>query len=692
MPERPDFTFGAKRWDPDSVLSAHPTLRRRSGRRDLQANVPRNLPAISAPERNVAKSIADTGAGALSALMGGDERERVQRASDISDVLSYVNPVEGVERAFLHGFQQLQGGPSAGVADYINLALPAAGLASGPLTRAAGKMVPQGLRDWLAVSRAMPEADDAIAGQFAVKGTPQLAARPRPQVRALPAPPERLPLPAPPPGGTRVPNIGFKPRGGNWYPDTLISVGQTYPRSPEELARRALPTGVATSSDPRDIALREWWSRAVPKYIKNDFGTENDPLLDLARRRLHPDPDMTPENWLNHTNGFIDEDSVEGILFPPNPLGGMPGAGDDMRGEFVAAMPWLVKQPVTDSIYGVDPAAAQHLGFSHVGDEMRNALNFDGALRDLAVRPESLQRMSFPQAAEHVGRINQRRADLAAEANAALANNPAVHVLKEYPDDPKGLRWVELKQPGEDVLSEGWVKDGSGFYDDTTGDYHSVHPALQDALRYEGDAMGHCVGGYCDDVASGRSRIFSLRDAKGQPHVTIETAPRRVDDAILEMMDQEGSALSDNGVPMHDLYGTFLREKGLPTHDIIQIKGKGNRAPIEDYLPHVQDFVRTQGPWGEIGDLRNTGLTKLPDGRFINQQQIDEAVSRLRADSAARLGAKWSPEVDAIVQRDMPGHMMDPDYFSPEGWESVKQYFEGFARGGRVGPSFLAAR
>lgn len=195
MPERPDFTFGAKRWDPDSVLSAHPALRRRSGRRDLQAKVPRNLPAISAPERNIAKSIADTGAGALSALMGGDERERVQRASDISDVLSYVNPVEGVERAFLHGFQQLQGGPSAGVADYINLALPAAGLAGGPLTRAAGKMVPQGLKDWLAVSRAIPEVDGAIAGQFAVRETPQLAARPRSQVRALPAPEPQLALP-----------------------------------------------------------------------------------------------------------------------------------------------------------------------------------------------------------------------------------------------------------------------------------------------------------------------------------------------------------------------------------------------------------------------------------------------------------------------------------------------------------------
>ena len=48
---------------------------------------------------------------------------------------------------------------------------------------------------------------------------------------------------------------------------------------------------------------------------------------------------------------------------------------------------------------------------------------------------------------------------------------------------------------------------------------------LGDALKYEGDTMGHCVGGYCPDVLEGHSRIFSLRDAKGEPHVTVETKP-----------------------------------------------------------------------------------------------------------------------------------------------------------------------
>jgi hypothetical protein len=50
--------------------------------------------------------------------------------------------------------------------------------------------------------------------------------------------------------------------------------------------------------------------------------------------------------------------------------------------------------------------------------------------------------------------------------------------------------------------------------------------------------------------------------------------------------------------------GDFMRQ------DIVQIKGKGNKAPKEDYLPAVQDFVRS-GNFGKVGDLGNTGLVDV---------------------------------------------------------------------------------
>jgi hypothetical protein len=79
----------------------------------------------------------------------------------------------------------------------------------------------------------------------------------------------------------------------------------------------------------------------------------------------------------------------------------------------------------------------------------------------------------------------------------------------------------------------------------------------------------------------------------------------------------------------------------VPKSNINQIKGKGNRAPNPEYLPYVQDFVRS-GDWGdEIGDLHYTGLKRLddafsdyemkkyfnkvnPDQRYLTQQEIDD--------------------------------------------------------------------
>jgi hypothetical protein len=53
-------------------------------------------------------------------------------------------------------------------------------------------------------------------------------------------------------------------------------------------------------------------------------------------------------------------------------------------------------------------------------------------------------------------------------------------------------------------------------------------------------------------------------------------------------------------------YKSYL--ESLPSEqNIVQIKGKGNKAPKEEYLPAVQDFVRS-GNFGKVGDLGNTGL------------------------------------------------------------------------------------
>ena len=70
-------------------------------------------------------------------------------------------------------------------------------------------------------------------------------------------------------------------------------------------------------------------------------------------------------------------------------------------------------------------------------------------------------------------------------------------------------------------------------------------------------------------------------------------------------MLQEGRDFADRWVDQ--------QLKNLPPK-IAQIKGKANRAPKEEYLPFVQDFVRS-GKWSDVKDMEHTGLIDLRDTR-----------------------------------------------------------------------------
>ena len=523
--------------------------------------------------------------------------------------------------------------------------------------------------------RALPDAieDDArrILG-LEVKRTARAAPK------ALPAPPKPLALPAPGPG---LPPGAAKPRGGQWWSDRRYE--NQFNNSPEEAAREgALSMGIKTMEwqPDEDYGIlghdafvdritgktpeQQWLERALTKYYKNEFGSPDDPLRSLAERGLHYDPEMTPEKWQATVNSYLMEDPIQHIMFPPNLKGGMPGAGSDFRGEVMSTMPWLAKLPSTDKVYGIQSGG---LDLEHFTDELYNALNPEasGLPMDLAVRPESLDRMTFAQAAEHVGKINQYRAKEMERAALSAMDSPVVHLFKDYPENnPKGLRWVEMAPPKGDAPTN-----------------YDPEAELAAALKYEGDTMGHCVGGYCPDVMEGRSRIFSLRDAKGEPHVTIETRPGSINptyddrDELFERARLEIEALGI-GDPdtehsrimrrFNELLDTRRAELAAnpPPENIIQIKGKQNRAPKDDYLPFVQDFVKSQ-QWGNVGDLGNTGLVRLPDGRYITQQQYDEAASKAGLFFRADINRYYTP---------------------PHEWDEIKGYLEGFAIGGRVDP------
>jgi hypothetical protein len=80
-----------------------------------------------------------------------------------------------------------------------------------------------------------------------------------------------------------------------------------------------------------------------------------------------------------------------------------------------------------------------------------------------------------------------------------------------------------------------------------------------EALAIEGCIMGHCVGrlpSYAKGVQEGTTKIFSLRDSKGVPHVTIQV--------------------------LADYDGVF--------NNIAQVKGTANTA-AQKYYPQINEFL-----------------------------------------------------------------------------------------------------
>jgi len=140
----------------------------------------------------------------------------------------------------------------------------------------------------------------------------------------------------------------------------------------------------------------------------------------------------------------------------------------------------------------------------------------------------------------------------------------------EFPDD----LWDQSLNGMYD-LAVRW-HDTLKFKKDPTGDYENkevvykfengftiVDVNTEKDLGVEGDKMGHCVGSYCDDVASGRTTIYSLRDARNEPHATIEVLP------------------------------TLPLGRSRSRGKVEQIKGKGNTAPVEKYRPMIRQWLQT---------------------------------------------------------------------------------------------------
>jgi uncharacterized protein YidB (DUF937 family) len=536
-----------------------------------------------------------------------------------------------------------------------------------------------------------------------------------------------------------------KPKGGNWLAGSVeraVNPMQQTVLNETGLQNLAERAGVDVSESVRarqlpEAAMNRWLETKLGKYVRNEMATPEDPLRALAERGI-THAEVAP---LNTYFGDTIAPRREAAGFPAEGIGQSEAAqrweaASDMaiypdvtagylaKTKELASNPWLEKVPPETKVYDIGPRQSnfEALGFNHLVDELRNAVNPESGLpANLRLKYQDLEKVTVPQAVERVAKINDWRAAQKAEADMARAMNPATQVVKEYPE--QGFKWVELRKPestgkkatverseldelgmgvddatlrevAEDMAWNEGLEEGTRAFDNFVNDTIRAHNTktkvdvdesikiLEDALKYEGETMGHCVGGYCPDVVEGRSKIYSLRDKKGQPHVTIEVSPRRptVEQATKIAIDE---GLPPKGMETLERVAQIMSDPAFSTQDIVQIKGKGNKAPKEDYLPAVQDFVRS-GNFGKVGDLQNTGLIDIQDpnavlralGKVSPERNIQQAIDNFNTAVDSAPNAQRYMSLDEM--RDFLGGPPPAEGFSRGG------QVRGYAAGGQV--------
>lgn len=266
--------------------------------------------------------------------------------------------------------------------------------------------------------------------------------------------------------------------------------------------------------------------------------------------------------------------------------------------------PWVEKLDPKTPVYD---ATTGGLGFDHIIDVLRE---------DLAtgrIRPEQLNKVSMEQAVRRTHEYDQELAKKMAEAKAAA--RAGLPVYKEYPEK---YRWIELNRPGAFASESEAMGHSVRGYEPPRG-----HPDWTPASGDLGsESYGH--GGW-EAIKSGKAKVYSLVDEKGQPHVTVEVKAKpkyTEEDVIQQFPGGVTDAMRAGDIGGQNYIAQKLAEMNSSGADrITQIKGKQNAAPKEEYLPFVQDFVKS-GQWSDVGDLRNSGLRNASE--WINPGTLEE--------------------------------------------------------------------
>jgi hypothetical protein len=442
-----------------------------------------------------------------------------------------------------------------------------------------------------------------------------------------------------------------------------------------------LRTALQQARDPHNIAINQWVDRNLGNYIRKQMATPGDPIRKLAEEGItHMPPEMmgtgqylaygleTPYKHRAKHGGerLAKSDAAKAWEDASDVALGKTTVGDVLRlggiGGSKHVEPWMEKaDPKTEVFHPTDNMHAHYLGFDHLVDILKQDM------REGRIRPDQLNKVSIEHAVRRAHEHDQEQKRKMEEAKLKAEESMPVH--KDYGD---GYKWRELSLNPE--LPEGYKQTPAGTYIDSQGNESIHHPnygALEDALKYEGDTMGHCVGGYTPDVVAGKSRIYSLRDAKNEPHVTVEVKPNNHLD-YNDWYGQQPTAFkalinAKKSDPNYDRYAepAYLKARSEQPPVIKQIKGKGNAKPVKQYIPYVQDFVKS-GNWSHVDDIKNADMIKHKGGYMTHAEHDDWLLNQLKPDQKAHGGIIYKAEggsmdtPDLAQSRLQTGQRMNP--------------------------------
>lgn len=430
----------------------------------------------------------------------------------------------------------------------------------------------------------------------------------------------------------------IKEKGGNWLSGGVeralkpLKVGpQDVEANFHQVRDETSPTGWRSVPNPPD-PINQWIERNLTNYIKKEMATPEDPVRRLAEQGIT----HMPANEIDFANAFLPEKLALKRMnagFPTQDLGESPTAQgweritDELMNVAPAsehtrpltqaeirqgvkstteADPWLNKVDPNTPIYYPEnmDSLARDLGFDHIVDVLRE---------DIAtgrIRPEQLSKVSMEQAVRRTYEYDQELAKKMAEARTSAREGLPVH--KEYPE---GYRWIELNRPGAFAQESEAMGHSVRGYEPPRG-----HPDWAEGSGESGSS-GYGHGGW-EAIKSGKAKVYSLIDSKGEPHVTVEVGASKTLTPEKRAAQMESLMNRLRGEGMSEEQAMSQAIKLYPESEtlsrITQIKGKQNAAPKEEYLPFVQDFVKG-GKWSDVGDLQNTQLTHIEDVPEVKQ-------------------------------------------------------------------------